>query len=406
LVTLSVTVVVTLAAVIGPADMLLFVQETTQISGTEAETRMVTPRQTDWRTIMWYTMIRQLKRYALPAKMAGALAVLVLVLALMASERARLTHADEPQPEPTPTTNDYQPNPFPIPTAITDTVQLVLDQYLGRQPIAPPPSGDQDVTPLTASANVYLPLTRNTSEVDEPAPTPRPRPTHRADIAVTVWPEPSIHVMRGGRLTYELRVNNYDRGDARGVRVRLPYDRRQMRPIASRLDRDKGDWVSRVTDREVEVTFGPVDGKAGRTGLLVFEVAAALSNGTILDMRPSYTWWDGTSEEGPYRANWPPVIVGEGPASAPWVATGVTPTVGEAGTIHTFESNRFAPGEGIITWLNTPSGVRALDLRGLADSQGAVSLTFSSAGLSPGNYQLVLYGGRSQLTGVASFTVR
>jgi hypothetical protein len=355
---------------------------------------------------MWYTMIHQLKRYAVPAKMAGALAVLILVLALMASERARLTHADEPQPEPTPTTNDYQPNPFPTPTAMTDTVELVLDQYLGRQPIAPAPSGDQDVTPLTASANVYLPLMRNTSEVDEPTPTPRPRPTHRADIAVTVWPEPSIHVMRGGCLTYELRITNYDRGDARGVRVTLPYDRRQMRPIASRLDRDKGDWVSRVTDREVEVTFGLVDGKAGRTGLLVFEVATTPGDGTILDVRPSYTWWDSVDDEGPYQTNWPPVIVGDGPATAPWVATGVTPTVGGVGTIHTFDSNRFMPSEGIVTWLNTPSGVRALDLRGVVDSQGAIVLKFSSTGLAPGNYQLVLYGARSQLTGVASFTVR
>ena len=178
-----------------------------------------------------------------------------------------------------------------------------------------------------------------------------------------------------------------------------------MRPVASRLDRDKGDWVSRVTDREVEVIFGSVDGKAERRGLLVFEVATTLANGTILDMRPSSIWWDSDSDEGPYRANWAPVIVGDGPATAPWVATGVTPTVGRAGTIHTFDSNRFMPGEGIVTWLNTPSGVRALDLRAVVDSQGAVVLTFSSADLRTGNYQLVLYGARSQLTGMASFTV-
>jgi hypothetical protein len=182
-------------------------------------------------------------------------------------------------------------------------------------------------------------------------------------IAVTIWPEPSIHVMRGGRVTYELRISNYDRGDARGVRVRLPYDRRQMRPIASRIDRDKGGWVSRVTDCEVEVTFGPADGKAGRTGLLVFEVATTPSNGTVLDLRPSYTWWDSVDGEGPYRTNWQPVIVNDGPATAPWVWTGVTPSVGTAGTIHTFDSNRFVPGEGIITWLNTPSGIRTLDLQ-------------------------------------------
>ena len=52
------------------------------------------------------------------------------------------------------------------------------------------------------------------------------------------------------------------------------------------------------------------------------------------------------------------------------------------------------------------SGVRALDLRGVVDSQGVIILDFSSTGLRRGNYQLVLYGARSQLTGVASFTVQ
>ncbi len=352
---------------------------------------------------MGHTIINQFK----PHKLLVILTVSLVLLLHIAVGQARLTHADASLSDPTPTLDEAsQPDPFPSTPAMTDTVRLVLDQYLGRQLIAPPSSGDQEVTPLAGAAPVYVPLIRSASTTSQPTPTPRPRPTTHADIAVTIWPEPSIHVMRGGRLTYELRITNHDRGDARGVRVSLPYDRRQMRPIASRLDSAKGDWVSRVTDREVEVTFGPVDGNAGRTGLIAFEVASTPGKGTILDIRPIYTWWDDNEDEGPYRTNWPPVIVGDGPATAPWVATEVTPTEGLAGTKHTFLSNRFAPGEGIITWLNTPSGVRALDLRGVVDSQGAVGLTFSSAGLSPGNYQLVLYGARSRLTGVASFTVR
>ena len=122
---------------------------------------------------------------------------------------------------------------------MTDTIQLVLDQYLGRQPIAAPPSDEQGVTPLTAGTTQYLPHIQSAPASSKPTPTPRPNPTYRADIAVTIWPEPSIHVMRGGRLTYELRVTNYGRGDARGVRITLPYDRHQMQPVASRLDRDQ-----------------------------------------------------------------------------------------------------------------------------------------------------------------------
>ncbi len=77
-----------------------------------------------------------------------------------------------------------------------------------------------------------------------------------------------------------------------------------------------------------------------------------------------------------------------------------------AGTKHSFSSNRFLPGEAITTWLNTPQGVRALSLRGTADAQGSLTLSYTSTGLAKGNYQLVLYGNRSGLTGVASFLVQ
>lgn len=53
-----------------------------------------------------------------------------------------------------------------------------------------------------------------------PSPTPRPGPAPKpADIAVTLWPAPSIRVARGGALAYEIRVKNYGDGDAEAIRV-------------------------------------------------------------------------------------------------------------------------------------------------------------------------------------------
>lgn len=74
--------------------------------------------------------------------------------------------------------------------------------------------------------------------------------------------------------------------------------------------------------------------------------------------------------------------------------------------MHRFFTDRFIPGEGIIPWLNTPSGVKPLDVRATADSYGRVRLDLASTGLAPGNYGLVLYGARSNLTAVAGFTVQ
>ena len=67
--------------------------------------------------------------------------------------------------------------------------------------------------------------------------------------------------------------------------------------------------------------------------------------------------------------------------------------------------HRFIPGEGIYTWLNTPDGVKGLELRGVADQLGRVWLDFPSTGLRPGTYQIVAYGARSNLTGVATFYI-
>jgi hypothetical protein len=363
-------------------------------------------------------MFRRLltRRTAAPlaALLLSAAVPLALVAALTLSAPARAADPEPPDAPPaaTPeaTAAEAPFNPFPASDTMTSTMQLVLDQYLARDGAPMQPMqlyNETEFNPLIRIPAVYLPAVMY--QRDQQAPptvTPTPRPRSRADIAVTVWPEPSIYVARGGRVVYELRVKNYDRGSASTVRVTLPYDRGQMRPVASSFDRKKGDWVSRLTDNEVTVTFGPVARDEYRTGRLVFEVNTTLPNDTVLDLRPRYEWVDERGDHGDYLTNWAPVLVGNGPATAPWVWTQVTPGSGPVGTVHTFVSNRFTPGEGIITWLNTPRGVQSLDLRGTVDSRGNVALEFASTDLRPGTYQLVMFGARSNLTGVATFVVR
>jgi hypothetical protein len=293
---------------------------------------------------------------------------------------------------------------------MTDTVRRVLDQYLGRAPIVPQimDLGPDDA--LDSFTTIYAPIIINHQEiVDPPAvptPTPAPKPPSPADVSVAIWPEPSINVARGSRVSYQIELRNYGKGQAGSVQVTLPYNSKHLRPVNSSLSRENGDWVSSITDKEVVVTFGKLASEDTRKGWIVFQVASGLANSTVVDMRASYGWTDRRDGGGPYLSNWAPVVVSNGPATGSWVWVQATPTSAPAGSTHTFMSNRFAPGEGITTWLNTPQGVQALDLRGVADSQGAVSLQLNSAGLKAGTYQIVLYGMRTQLTGVATFTVR
>lgn len=367
---------------------------------------------------MLRSLIHRMRQLCWSSSLAVTLCLGLLLTNLLATPGAvRPARANEQAPAQTPSaipaTQDEPAgiqNPFPSSSTMTDTVQRVLDQYLGRAPVLPQIQETGPEDSLTTFSTVYLPIITNHQEVVNPpgvpTATPTPKPPSPADVSVTLWPEPSINVARGARLSYQIQLRNYGKGLAGSVQVTLPYNNKHLRPVNSSLSRDNGDWVSSITDKEVVVTFGKLASEDSRKGTIVFEVAGNLANSTVLDMRASYGWSDKRGGGGPYLSNWAPVVVSNGPATGSWVWVQATPTSAPAGSTHTFMSNRFAPGEGVVTWLNTPQGVQALDLRGTTNSEGALSLQFSSTGLKPGVYQIVLYGMRTQLTGVATFTVR
>lgn len=259
---------------------------------------------------------------------------------------------------------------------------------------------------LSSSSIVFLPgLTTGRQSGPPPTvtPTDEPEPEPEADVATRLWPDPSIRVIRGGTFVYEIRVKNHGDGDADQIRVKLPYRRDQFTLLEGRFDAKAGDWVSEVGERSITITFGKLRPGAVRSGRLFFRAASNLANDTILDIRATARFnGDGGRD---VRSNWAPLLVGGGNASAPWVWTAIGPNSGNAATTFRVQSNRFIPGEEVVTWLNTPGGVKPLSLKGTADALGGIALSFSDRTLAPGTYQIVLYGRQSDLTGVASFTI-
>ncbi|HET9221930.1 MAG TPA: hypothetical protein VFO07_05465, partial [Roseiflexaceae bacterium] len=303
------------------------------------------------------------------------------------------------------------PDPFPASDTITETIESVLAAYNQAQLQAG--AGARPVPVQSTNSLIYLSHVAGPQPTAAPGPepTPTPSPTPRpepppppADVAVTLWPAPSIRVARDGTLAYEMRVRNYGDGAAEQIQVRLPYDRQRLTVTSSKFN-DPSDWVSELKDDHVTVTFGRLSADKSRTATIFFRVNRTLPDNTVLTMRASYTW-NGEQSDGHGSSNWAPVLVGGGNDSAPWVWVQVDPFAGRAGTTHHFFSDRFIPGEGVVTWLNTPDGVKPLDLRGVADPMGRIWLDFKSSGLRPASYQIVLYGARSNLTGVASFNVQ
>jgi hypothetical protein len=325
-------------------------------------------------------------------------------------------------------------DPFPPATeSLTDTVQAVVDAYeeaagnplvqsLGPMEIAnhwtnvrlpivmaervtatptmPPtltPTEPPTLTPTTPPSP-----TPTTPPSPTPTRTREPEPAIPADIAVVIWPSPSIRVARNGTLGYEVRVKNYGAGTANGVQVRLPYRTNQLSVIDSQLR--PGDWVSEVSSDRVAINFGRFAPGEYRTGTIIFRAINSLPDNAVIDTRASFSWSDdGVGGSG--WSNWAPVLGGGQNDSAPWVWLSVNPVGGYPGTVHRFYTDRFIPGEGIRVWLNTPNGVQGVDLRPVADSMGRVTVDFRNTGLVRGAHSLVLNGARSNLTAIATFYV-
>jgi hypothetical protein len=283
---------------------------------------------------------------------------------------------------------------------MTETVRALLAIY--QQRMASPDTATLPLHVPNTWSLVYLPAVF-VARPNSSTPTPTPQPGKPADVTVTIWPSPSIIVVREGALAYELRVKNCGAAAAHSTNVTLPYRRAQLVVIDSRFS-DPRDWVSALTDDHLDVTFGPLAAGEQRTGTIVFRVGERLPDRTVISMRASYAWSD-ARDGGAWRSNWAPVLLGSGNESAPWVWLAVDPLGGFVGTTYHFFTDRFIPSEQISTWLNTPDGVKPLDVRGVADPMGRVWIDFRSSELRPGSYQLVLYGGRSNLTAVATFIV-
>lgn len=304
--------------------------------------------------------------------------------------------------------------PFPSSAVVPRATIERVAAELGRlpQPLTPPAGalsaadlvGDvPGPVPAVSGQNVhrlFLPATVKSSGATPPPPTGSP-----ADVVLTLWVTPSIRVARDGTLLYELRVANHGQGTAKGAQITLPYNPQQAKLTNASFVTGSGDWVSAIGDTTITVNFGPIAPGAQRTGYVYQRVGAALPNDTVISTRASYTWSD-NREGGSGTSNWTPVLVGGGNDTSAYLWLAVNPASGKAGTIHRFYSDRFSPGEGIVTWLNTPSGAKPLDLRTTADGYGRIWLDFASTGLTPGNYSLVAYGARSGLTAVSGFTVQ
>ncbi len=156
------------------------------------------------------THIRHTLRRRWWPRLATIVALALLLLAAAAAPSVAMnqlqlgasTAALQPA-TPTPATllspadeGDQIPNPFPVPVTdtMTDTVRAILTVYTSMTEGAQAAQAGAMAVP-NSGVLIYLPAIKVAPApppFPTPTPTPTPNPAKSADLAVTIWPSPSI----------------------------------------------------------------------------------------------------------------------------------------------------------------------------------------------------------------------
>jgi hypothetical protein len=257
--------------------------------------------------------------------------------------------------------------------------------------------------------------------------TPRPRPREDepeddpALITVVQRPMPNLQTNRAsadygvssydalqlndGIVEYEIEIFNQGSGAAAGTIITMPFDPAEQRVLDAKFSQTDT-FVSKVVTNSLEITTGRINGNGGViTGTVRLLTRPTATLGASLGERLSFRWTDARSG-GTGFSNRTVLTVGETDNNQPTYPLGVTPTEGPIGATHVLGATIFVPFETVTVWYHTP------DNRDIAvgsfgvDAEGRVGVEFTTPGLAPGNYFMVVYGNRSRLTGVGPFVVR
>jgi hypothetical protein len=226
-----------------------------------------------------------------------------------------------------------------------------------------------------------------------------------------------------GTLTYTVTAINTGDAGVKRVNITVPFDTAALQPVNAALQSDAG-WVN-TTAGAVAIQTGGLGSQGDSVQAILRFQALPGHAGASLSQRATYTW-SATNDHGSGVSNLP-------------LSTQASVAVQAEGRDLVFDSSAFGSGEGITFWYNAPgSRVVATRIRDgylfdadvlaaqkarhvekgnhgeyddgvdhmFADSQGAVSVRLSTAGLAPGAYTLVARGNTSGLIAVGSFDVK
>jgi hypothetical protein len=278
----------------------------------------------------------------------------------------------------------------PLFPAITLVLLLMISGLAHPERAASQPRG-------TAQARPVIPCP------PRPFPPPPGCATPAADIILCLLVEPSGAVPPASIVTYQLAARNSGRGDATDIRVTLPFASDVQAPLDAMFS-DSGAWVTAVLTDAIELRLDALKRDQTITTTLRLRISPIAPIGHDLTTRARLRW-SGLDGGNMRLSNRAPLIVAQRAADHQPVSLVIAPPTGVPTTTFAATYDGFASHERVSLWYHRISGASVSLGETRADTQGRIAYSLPAAGLTEGNYTLVVYGQCSQVSAVGTFAV-
>lgn len=216
-------------------------------------------------------------------------------------------------------------------------------------------------------------------------------------------------------VSYTLTLKNMGQGKADSFMVNFPIDAANEEILSVSFPENSADnpksWVTEVVSDNIKIEFGSFEASSPVTVSAVIRVgikSSATSGASVLTRATGWASWagGGALQTWSNSVGFQLGVTSQGDDSKGAIQA-ISAAVSEDGTVVIIGGDIFIPGEIISGWLNLPDGsVREIGTNiGRADQNGLILVGYSLVNVPTGNYSVVLYGQRSGVQGVGSFTV-
>jgi hypothetical protein len=216
-------------------------------------------------------------------------------------------------------------------------------------------------------------------------------------------------------VTHTLAVKNLGPGKADSFKVDFPVDPNlEVLSVAFEPAGNPASWVTEVTTDSIKLQMGAFPGFNNAishtiTATIRLGVKLEAPSDTAINTRArGYAAWSGgpnlTTKSNSISYKLGPQNQTDNTGDA---IQHVSATIDPATKSVIITGDIFIPNEKITGWINLPGGTVKAITGGLGNAStfGLVKAVYNLEGLDPGDYSIVLYGARSEVQGVAHFTV-